>query len=72
LSEVYCKDGQIYTAAGGGYPIVVTARGKTMQKAKERAYQIVKQIVIPNAVYRIDIGDHWEKEEKRLRAWGYL
>jgi phosphoribosylamine---glycine ligase len=71
LLEAYKKDGKLYTA-GGGYPLCVNGVGKTMQDAQKRAYNIVKQIIIPNGIFRTDIGDHWEKDAPLLKKWGYL
>ncbi len=71
LVEVYQRDGKLYTG-GGGYPLTITGAGKTMEAAKKRAYEVARQIIIPNAMWRLDIGDHWEKEAPKLRAWGYL
>ncbi len=71
LLEVYKKNDKLY-CTGGGYPLVINGYGKTMEQAQKKAYEIVKQIVIPNSVYRIDIGDHWQKEAPLLKKWGYL
>lgn len=71
LSEVYFRDDKYY-CAGSGYPVTVIGRGKTMVEAKESAYQIVKKIIMPNCIYRIDIGDHWKTEAPLLKKWGYL
>ncbi len=71
FTEVSMKDGKYYSA-GGGYPLTVTGRGRTMEGAKGNAYKVVKEIIIPNSVYRIDIGDHWKHEAPKLKAWGYL
>ncbi len=71
LSQVYFRDGKYFTA-GSGYVLTVNGSGKTMEEAKRRAYKIVSQIVIPNMVYRIDIGDHWTKEAPKLKQWGYI
>jgi len=66
-------DGQWRVAGDNGMPIVVTGKGETMQAARERAYDRVDQIVIPNLYYRDDIGERWtEGEGDRLMAWGYL
>jgi len=71
LAQVCKKDGNLYTA-GSGYVLTVNGSGKTMEAARRRAYERVNQITIPNAVYRLDIGSHWKKEESLLRSWGYL
>ena len=70
LAQVCKRDGKLYTA-GSGYVLVINGSGRTMEAAKKRAYEVVNQITIPNAVYRLDIGDHWKKEGPRLRSWGY-
>ena len=31
----------------------------------------LKKIIVPNAVYRIDISDRWIKDYPKLRRWGY-
>lgn len=72
LAQVFTKDGKRFYCAAGGYPITVTGRGKTMETAKKKAYAVVNQIILPNSVYRIDIGDHWKKEAPKLRKWGYI
>lgn len=71
LSQVCKRDGKLLTA-GSGYVLTVNGSGKTMEAAKKRAYEVVSQIIIPNIIYRIDIGDHWKKEAPKLRAWGYI
>ncbi|MEY2991832.1 MAG: hypothetical protein RI946_1226 [Pseudomonadota bacterium] len=48
------KDGQII--ATGGRVLNVTARGDTLQEARDRAYAMVKNVDWPNGFYRTDIG----------------
>jgi phosphoribosylamine--glycine ligase len=48
------KDGEII--AVGGRVLNVTARGATLQEARERAYRMVEQIDWPEGFYRKDIG----------------
>jgi len=71
LVEIYKKEEKLYIT-GGGYPLTITARGKTMEEAQKKAYGIVRQLVVPNSIYRIDIGDHWQSEAPLLKKWGYL
>ena len=71
LTEVYKRNNKYY-CAGYGYAVTVTGRGKTMQNAKDVAYRALENIIIPNCVYRIDIGDHWKNERFRLKKWGYI
>jgi len=71
LLEVYKKDGKLYTT-GAGYPLVINGRGKSVKEAQKNAYNVVNQIIIPNGVYRIDIGDHWKQDAPLLKKWGYL
>ena len=48
------KDGRVYTA--GGRVLGVAALGKTVEAARERAYEAVKHIHFDGAHYRTDIG----------------
>jgi phosphoribosylamine--glycine ligase len=49
------KDGKLVTA--GGRVLTVTATGKTLKEAKEKAYKAVEKIHFEKAHYRKDIGD---------------
>jgi phosphoribosylamine-glycine ligase len=40
-----------------GYPIVCAAGGDSIAEAQMKAYEKVRNIIIPNAMYREDIGD---------------
>ena len=40
-----------------GYPCVATGCGDTIQDAQAKAYARVRNIIIPNAMYREDVGD---------------
>ena len=48
------EDGHVVTS--GGRVLGVTARGDTIQQAKDRAYEAVGKIHFPKAYYRTDIG----------------
>lgn len=47
----------------GGRVLFVYGRGKTLQKAKEEAYENVKKIACDNLIFRSDIGDKSISEE---------
>ncbi len=49
------KDGKLITA--GGRVLTITATGKTLREAKEKAYRAVEKIHFEKAHYRKDIGD---------------
>lgn len=76
ISEMPDMDGDkvvqrpIWTTTGD-YLAVVTGLGKTVSSACKRAYDVVKQIHVPNAQYRDDIGEKLEKELPELQKHGY-
>jgi len=55
----------------GDYIAVVTGTGKTVKQARERAYKTVKEVHIPNMMYRDDIGEKLEKQIPELQKHGY-
>ena len=56
-----------------GYVMCVTGVGKTVQKARERAYSLIGKIVIPKMFFRNDIGLKFiERDRELLRKWGYV
>ncbi|WP_254535668.1 phosphoribosylglycinamide synthetase C domain-containing protein [Halomarina litorea] len=66
-------DGQWRVAGESGVALVVTGMGETMTAARERAYDRIEDVIVPNMYYRDDIGERWvEGEGDRLQAWGYL
>jgi len=75
VSAKLCDGGgkEYFVAANGGYVLCVTGRGKTVQRAREKAYSLIDKIVIPKMFYRNDIGLKFiERDKALLKKWGYL
>ncbi len=72
LGDMKMDNGDWVTAGSIGYGFVITGRGDTMFDAKTHAYNTLKDIIVPNAIYRIDISDRWVKDYPRLHRWGYV
>lgn len=58
-------------ATCGDYVAVVTGKGKSVAQACERAYKVVKEIEIPDMMYRDDIGEKLETELPELQKHGF-
>jgi phosphoribosylamine-glycine ligase len=59
-------------ATAGSWPLVVVGTGPSVVRAKKQAYEVVKQIRIPNSHgQRPDIGDRCKDHIKQLQAMGY-
>jgi phosphoribosylamine--glycine ligase len=54
----------------GDYLAVATGMGKTVKRACERAYNTVKEVHVPNMMYRDDIGESLEESLPKLQAHG--
>lgn len=57
-----------------GFIMYVTGFDKrSVKKAKEKALKIARKIHLPKMFYRIDIGDKFEKQDKKtLKKWGWI
>jgi phosphoribosylamine---glycine ligase len=72
IGEVKLEEGDWHIAGNSGYALVVTGSGATMADAIEKAYQNVKNVMIPNMFYRSDIGERWTHDSDMLLSWGYI
>jgi phosphoribosylamine--glycine ligase len=43
-----------------------------MRQAQQQAYNRIKNILIPDMYYRMDVGDRWYEDHDKLLSWGYL
>ena len=57
-------------ATSGDYVLVVTGTGKTVRQAMTRAYDTLRELSIPDMIYRDDIGEKLEEEIPRLQLHG--
>lgn len=55
----------------GDYICVVAGQGSTVKRATERAYTTLKELSIPDMIYRDDIGKKLEEEIPKLQAHGF-
>lgn len=53
-------------ATAGDYLMVVTGSGKTVRQACTRAYDTVRELSIPDVMYRDDVGEKLEEELPKL------
>ncbi len=72
IGEVKLEEGDWHIAGRSGYALIVTGSGAIMADAIERAYQNVKNVMIPNMFYRTDIGQRWSRDSDMLLSWGYI
>ena len=72
IGEVKLEEGDWHIAGKSGYALVITGSGATMLDAIEKAYQNVKNVMIPNMFYRTDIGQRWARDSDMLLSWGYV
>jgi len=61
---------EIWTSADD-YLGVVTGMGRTVKRACERAYATVKQLHVPDLIYRDDIGERLKEELPKLHKHGF-
>ena len=58
--------------SAGNCLCIATGRGKIVRAAKDRAYQVVDELEVPNSpMYRTDIGDRLEEQLPLLQKYGY-
>jgi len=72
LEDVKLKKGEWTIAGNSGVILVIAASGTTMKQAQTQMRNRIKNIVIPNMYYRIDIGNRWYEDSDKLHSWGYL
>jgi len=72
LEDVKIKQGEWTIAGDTGVILVIAASGLTMLQAQTQMRNRIKNIVIPNMYYRIDIGSRWYEDSDKLHTWGYL
>ena len=68
LDEVALRDGQLYASGQVGHLMVVTGCGETVEDARTGAYDLARQIVVPNLRYRNDIGLRFIERDRSLLA----
>ncbi|HLC59491.1 MAG TPA: hypothetical protein VJH34_03125 [archaeon] len=72
IGDLKIEKGDWVTAGSIGYAFIMTGRGDTMFDAKTLAYKNIGKIIVPNAIYRIDISDRWIKDYPKLHRWGFI
>jgi phosphoribosylamine-glycine ligase len=72
IGEIKLEEGDWHIAGNSGYALVVTGSGATVADAIDRAYQNVRNVMIPNMFYRTDIGQRWTHDSDMLISWGYI
>ncbi|MBA3595115.1 MAG: phosphoribosylamine--glycine ligase [Pseudomonadota bacterium] len=73
FAEVATVRGQLVTSGASGYIGVATGTGGSVRQARDHAYQVARQVVIPNLRYRTDIGDRViSRDLLMLVALGWL
>ncbi len=73
FAEVARKGDHLVTSGATGYIGVATGTGGTVRDARDAAYRLARQVVIPNLRYRVDIGDRvMAKDWQNLCSLGWL
>jgi phosphoribosylamine--glycine ligase len=64
---------RLHVTNGLGYAAFVTGVGDTVHAAREDTYAAVRNLCIPKAIYRTDIGRKFvETDAMKLKSWGWI
>ncbi len=73
FAEVATVRGQLVTSGASGYIGVATGTGGSVRQARDEAYRVARQVVVPNLRYRTDIGERViSRDLLTLMALGWL
>jgi len=73
LRDIYRVNKTEYFCAGtSGNLGCVTARGENLREAQKRAYRTIKNLYIPEVMYRRDIGLRFIDDFAKLKKWGWI
>lgn len=72
LTDIMLNGGQYQYAASDGVVCKATARGRTVDEARRRAYRTIGNLGIQDVQYRRDIGARVPNDMRKLENWGYL
>jgi len=76
--DVYKRNGKYLISGNGGNIGVVTARGDSVEPyspirdAKRRIMRTISNLVIPDLMYRTDIGSDILTQRQTLKDWGWI
>lgn len=67
------EDGNMRISSENGFVMHVSGTGRTVEDARTNAYTLIQKVNLPKMFYRTDIGLSFiEKNQKRLKEWGWL
>ncbi|MFC6284829.1 MULTISPECIES: phosphoribosylglycinamide synthetase C domain-containing protein [Polaromonas] len=73
FAEVERVGDHLVTSGATGYVGVATGTGYSVMQARDAAYRIAQQVIVPNMRYRTDIGDRVINHDwQALRTLGWL
>ena len=72
IEDIKMVDGVWRIAGTSGCLLVITGSGSTVAEARHQVYSRIKNIMIQNMFYRVDIGLEWLQNSDKLQTWGYL
>ena len=72
LHDVQMENDRYVCAGNGGNLGVITARGDTIREARRRVYRTMDNLIIPNVMYRRDIGSRVNNDINTLKEQGWL
>lgn len=72
IGDVKMTDNDWKLAGVSGYALVITGSSITVEAAREKTYQRVSNIMLPNMFWRTDIGLRWNSDSDKLQTWGYI
>ena len=70
--DVYRKGDRYACAGNGGNLMSITAMGDTVREARRRAYRTISNLVVPDVMYRRDIGSRVVGDYGQLKEWGWI
>ncbi|MEK7449888.1 MAG: phosphoribosylamine--glycine ligase [Planctomycetota bacterium] len=72
IEDIKIEHGVWRIAGESGCLLVITGSGSTVTEARKQVYWRIKNIMIQNMFYRVDIGESWLEDSDKLQTWGYL